>query len=267
MVLSPFTVGTTLGRGWMGRHRPIVKTYKKSTEKVRKAPATTTTSKNQCRRPYLTCGRRRHPIPVGHLWASVSLSTWWLSSPSAASACAAVKIIVTASRASCTRTAASSPAIVSTFCLGFHVRHIIAAGHKIELVRQIETAAMKPTVRATRGAPFTPQSRSPHASWRVVVQPRPRRGSNYHICVMDKGGGGIGEGGAPSEGWEISGRKKSVPYVLGKTGERGKGTVLKDDERRHFSEVQVVPGGGHRVGVSHAGEPSETSFAHRPAPK
>ena len=54
MVLSPFTVGTTLGRGWMGRHRPIVKTYKKSTEKVRKAPATTTTSKNQCRRPYTT---------------------------------------------------------------------------------------------------------------------------------------------------------------------------------------------------------------------
>ena len=99
------------------------------------------------------------------------------------------------------------------------------------------------------------------------MQPRPRRGSNYHICVMDKGGGGIGEGGAPSEGWEISGRKKSVPYVLGKAGERGKGTTPKDDERRHFSEVQVVPGGGHRVGVSHAGEPSETSFAHRPAPK
>jgi hypothetical protein len=99
------------------------------------------------------------------------------------------------------------------------------------------------------------------------VQPRPRRGSNYHICVMDKGGGGIREGGAPSEGWEILGRKKSVPYVLGKAGERGKGTTPKDDERRHFSEVQVVPGGGHRVGVSHAGEPSETSFAHPTAPK
>ncbi|KAL5672279.1 hypothetical protein ACJX0J_016585, partial [Zea mays] len=45
----------------------------------------------------------------------------------------------------------SSPTIVPTFCLGFHVYHIVAAGHKVGVVCQTDTAAMKPTTRGTGG--------------------------------------------------------------------------------------------------------------------
>ncbi|KAK3143330.1 hypothetical protein QOZ80_4AG0299040 [Eleusine coracana subsp. coracana] len=88
-------------------------------------------------------------------------------------------------------------ASVPTFRLGFHVRRLVAAGHKVGVVRQTETAAIKAAAQkaggATGGAPF---SRGLSAVYtRATIEAAageleggvaPEEGSRYLVCVVDK---------------------------------------------------------------------------------
>ncbi|KAG8066765.1 hypothetical protein GUJ93_ZPchr0004g38208 [Zizania palustris] len=85
-------------------------------------------------------------------------------------------------------------ASVPTFRLGFHVRRLVAAGHKVGVVRQTETAAIK----AARGggAVGTPFARGLSALYtRATIEAAagelegggaPDEGSMYLVCVVDK---------------------------------------------------------------------------------
>ncbi|WVZ87223.1 LOW QUALITY PROTEIN: hypothetical protein U9M48_033898, partial [Paspalum notatum var. saurae] len=80
-------------------------------------------------------------------------------------------------------------ASVPTYRLGFHVRRLVAAGHKVGVLRQTETTAIKAAAAAQKGwgaagAPFA-RGGSPRRArgWRR----RARGGSSgYLVCVVDK---------------------------------------------------------------------------------
>ena len=90
-------------------------------------------------------------------------------------------------------------ASVPTFRLGFHVRRLVAAGHKVGVVRQTETAAIKAAAAAQKGggAAGAPFARGLSAVYtRATIEAAagelegggaaPEEGSRYLVCVVDK---------------------------------------------------------------------------------
>jgi DNA mismatch repair protein MSH3 len=89
-------------------------------------------------------------------------------------------------------------ASVPTFRLGFHVRRLVAAGHKVGVVRQTETAAIKAAAAAAAqkggGAPFARGLSAVYT--RATIEAAagelegggaaPEEGSRYLVCVVDK---------------------------------------------------------------------------------
>ncbi|XP_040379670.1 DNA mismatch repair protein MSH3 [Oryza brachyantha] len=85
-------------------------------------------------------------------------------------------------------------ASIPTFRLGFHVRRLVAAGHKVGVVRQTETAAIKAAHGG--GAAGTPFARGLSAVYtRATIEAAagelegggaPDEGSRYLVCVVDK---------------------------------------------------------------------------------
>ncbi|KAF8769313.1 hypothetical protein HU200_006828 [Digitaria exilis] len=91
-------------------------------------------------------------------------------------------------------------ASIPTFRLGFHVRRLVAAGHKVGVVRQTETAAIKAAAAAANkggGAAAAPFARGLSAVYtRATIEAAagelegggaaPEEGSRYLVCVVDK---------------------------------------------------------------------------------
>ncbi|TVU16653.1 hypothetical protein EJB05_40228, partial [Eragrostis curvula] len=87
-------------------------------------------------------------------------------------------------------------ASIPTFRLGFHVRRLVAAGHKVGVVRQTETAAIKAAAQRAGGAPAAPFARDLSAVYtRATIEAaageleggaEPEEGSRYLVCVVDK---------------------------------------------------------------------------------
>ncbi|KAJ1273530.1 hypothetical protein BS78_06G288000 [Paspalum vaginatum] len=88
-------------------------------------------------------------------------------------------------------------ASVPTYRLGFHVRRLVAAGHKVGVVRQTETAAIKAAAHKGGGAAGAPFARGLSAVYtRATIEAAagelegggaaPEEGSGYLVCVVDK---------------------------------------------------------------------------------
>lgn len=85
-------------------------------------------------------------------------------------------------------------ASVPTFRLGFHVRRLVAAGHKVGVVRQTETAAIKAAANKGGAAPFARGLSAVYT--RATIEAAagelegagaaPEEGSRYLVCVVDK---------------------------------------------------------------------------------
>uniref|UniRef100_A0A0E0KWZ7 DNA mismatch repair protein MSH3 n=1 Tax=Oryza punctata TaxID=4537 RepID=A0A0E0KWZ7_ORYPU len=98
-------------------------------------------------------------------------------------------------------------ASIPTFRLGFHVRRLVAAGHKVGVVRQTETAAIKAAHGG--GAAGTPFARGLSAVYtRATIEAAagelegggaPDEGSRYLVCVVDKEVDAMG-----TEGFEVN---------------------------------------------------------------
>ncbi|XP_062227181.1 DNA mismatch repair protein MSH3 [Phragmites australis] len=83
-------------------------------------------------------------------------------------------------------------ASVPTFRLGFHVRRLVAAGHKVGVVRQTESAAIKAAQKGG-GAPFArglsavyTRATIEAAAGELEGGAAPEEGSRYLVCVVDK---------------------------------------------------------------------------------
>lgn len=88
-------------------------------------------------------------------------------------------------------------ASIPTFRLGFHVRRLVAAGHRVGVVRQTETAAIKAAAHKAGGAAAAPFARGLSAVYtRATIEAAagelegggaaPEEESRYLVCVVDK---------------------------------------------------------------------------------
>ncbi|XP_020401346.1 DNA mismatch repair protein MSH3 isoform X2 [Zea mays] len=123
-------------------------------------------------------------------------------------------------------------ASVPNFRLGFHVRRLVAAGHKVGVVRQTETAAIKAAARGVGGAPF---SRGLSAVYtRATIEAAagelegggaaaPEEGSSYLVCIVDKEVEAAGR-----EGLQV---KVGLVAIEVSTGEVVHGEFLDSDSR------------------------------------
>ncbi|KAL5214875.1 hypothetical protein ABZP36_004027 [Zizania latifolia] len=128
-------------------------------------------------------------------------------------------------------------ASVPIFRLGFHVRRLVAAGHKVGVVRQTETAAIK----AARGggASGTPFARELSALYtRATIEAAagelegsgaPDEGSRYLVCVVDKEVDAKGR-----EGFEV---KIGVVAIEVSTGEVVHGEFIDGVSRNGLEAV------------------------------
>ncbi|XP_034586927.1 DNA mismatch repair protein MSH3 [Setaria viridis] len=133
-------------------------------------------------------------------------------------------------------------ASVPTFRLGFHVRRLVAAGHKVGVVRQTETAAIKAAAAAqkgggTAGAPFARGLSAVYT--RATIEAAagelegggaaPEEGSRYLVCVVDKEVEATGR-----EGFEV---KVGVVAIEVSTGEVVHGEFMDTTSRSGLEAV------------------------------
>ncbi|XP_044967026.1 DNA mismatch repair protein MSH3 isoform X1 [Hordeum vulgare subsp. vulgare] len=129
-------------------------------------------------------------------------------------------------------------ASVPTFRLGFHVRRLVDAGHKVGVVRQTETAAIK--AAAARGgggaAPFARELSAVYT--RATIEAgagelegggAPEEGSRYLVCVVDKELDAVGR-----EGFEV---KVGVVAIEVSTGEVVHGEFMDGASRSGLEAV------------------------------
>lgn len=128
-------------------------------------------------------------------------------------------------------------ASIPTFRLGFHVRRLVAAGHKVGVVRQTETAAIKAAHGG--GAAGTPFARGLSAVYtRATIEAAagelegggaPDEGSRYLVCVVDKEVDAMG-----TEGFEV---KIGVVAIEVSTGEVVHGEFMDGVSRNGLEAV------------------------------
>uniref|UniRef100_A0A0D9ZSL9 DNA mismatch repair protein MSH3 n=1 Tax=Oryza glumipatula TaxID=40148 RepID=A0A0D9ZSL9_9ORYZ len=128
-------------------------------------------------------------------------------------------------------------ASIPTFRLGFHVRRLVAAGHKVGVVRQTETAAIKAAHGG--GAAGTPFARGLSAVYtRATIEAAagelegggaPDEGSRYLVCVVDKEVDAMG-----TEGFEV---KIGVVAIEVSTGELVHGEFMDGVSRNGLEAV------------------------------
>ncbi|CAN6236705.1 unnamed protein product [Urochloa humidicola] len=130
-------------------------------------------------------------------------------------------------------------ASVPTFRLGFHVRRLVAAGHKVGVVRQTETAAIKAAAAAHKGggAPFARGLSAVYT--RATIEAAagelegggaaPEEGSRYLVCVVDKEVEATGR-----EGFEV---KVGVVAIEVSTGEVVHGEFMDTASRSGLEAV------------------------------
>ncbi|CAO2044280.1 unnamed protein product [Urochloa humidicola] len=133
-------------------------------------------------------------------------------------------------------------ASIPTFRLGFHVRRLVAAGHKVGVVRQTETAAIKASAAAHKGggAAGAPFARGLSAVYtRATIEAAagelegggaaPEEASRYLICVVDKEVEATGR-----EGLEV---KVGVVAIEVSTGEVVHGEFMDTASRNGLEAV------------------------------
>ncbi|RLM65599.1 DNA mismatch repair protein MSH3 [Panicum miliaceum] len=133
-------------------------------------------------------------------------------------------------------------ASVPTFRLGFHVRRLVAAGHKVGVVRQTETAAIKAAAAAQKGggAAGAPFARGLSAVYtRATIEAAagelegggaaPEEGSRYLVCVVDKEVEATGR-----EGFDV---KVGVVAIEVSTGEVVHGEFMDTTSRSGLEAV------------------------------
>uniref|UniRef100_A0A0E0DKD1 DNA mismatch repair protein MSH3 n=1 Tax=Oryza meridionalis TaxID=40149 RepID=A0A0E0DKD1_9ORYZ len=128
-------------------------------------------------------------------------------------------------------------ASIPTFRLGFHVRRLVAAGHKVGVVRQTETAAIKAAHGG--GAAGTPFARGLSAVYtRATIEAAagelegggaPDEGSRYLVCVVDREVDAMG-----TEGFEV---KIGVVAIEVSTGEVVHGEFMDGVSRNGLEAV------------------------------
>ncbi|PNT62187.1 DNA mismatch repair protein MSH3 isoform X2 [Brachypodium distachyon] len=128
-------------------------------------------------------------------------------------------------------------ASVPTFRLGFHVRRLVAAGHKVGVVRQTETAAIKAAHGgAAAGAPFARGLSAVYTRATIEASAgelegggAPEEGSRYLVCVVDREAEAVGR-----EGFEV---KVGVVAVEVSTGEVVHGEFMDGASRSGLEAV------------------------------
>jgi DNA mismatch repair protein MSH3 len=131
-------------------------------------------------------------------------------------------------------------ASVPTFRLGFHVRRLVAAGHKVGVVRQTETAAIKAAAAAAQKGGGAPFARGLSAVYtRATIEAAagelegggaaPEEGSRYLVCVVDKEVEATGR-----EGFEV---KVGVVAIDVSTGEVVHGEFMDTASRSGLEAV------------------------------
>ncbi|SPT18920.1 unnamed protein product [Triticum aestivum] len=130
-------------------------------------------------------------------------------------------------------------ASVPTFRLGFHVRRLVDAGHKVGVVRQTETAAIKAAAAARGGGGAAPFARELSAVYtRATIEAgagemegggAPEEGSRYLVCVVDKEVDAVGR-----EGFEV---KVGVVAIEVSTGEVVHGELMDGAARSGLEAV------------------------------
>ncbi|CAO1943543.1 unnamed protein product [Urochloa humidicola] len=131
-------------------------------------------------------------------------------------------------------------ASVPTFRLGFHVRRLVAAGHKVGVVRQTETAAIKAAAAAAHKGGGAPFARGLSAVYtRATIEAAagelegggaaPEEGSRYLVCVVDKEVEATGR-----EGFEV---KIGVVAIEVSTGEVVHGEFMDTASRSGLEAV------------------------------
>ncbi|CAL5029203.1 unnamed protein product [Urochloa decumbens] len=131
-------------------------------------------------------------------------------------------------------------ASIPTFRLGFHVRRLVAAGHKVGVVRQTETAAIKAANAAAHKGGGAPFARGLSAVYtRATIEAAagelegggaaPEEGSKYLVCVVDKEVEATGR-----EGFEV---KVGVVAIEVSTGEVVHGEFMDTASRSGLEAV------------------------------
>jgi DNA mismatch repair protein MSH3 len=130
-------------------------------------------------------------------------------------------------------------ASIPTFRLGFHVRRLVAAGHKVGVVRQTETAAIKAAAHKSGGAAGAPFTRGLSAVYtRATIEAAageleggaaPDEGSRYLVCVVDKEVDATGR-----EGFDV---KVGVVAIEVSTGEVVHGEFMDGPSRSGLEAV------------------------------
>ncbi|KAM0877513.1 hypothetical protein ACQ4PT_035437 [Festuca glaucescens] len=130
-------------------------------------------------------------------------------------------------------------ASVPTFRLGFHVRRLVDAGHRVGVVRQTETAAIKAAAAArgeTGAAPFARELSAVYtratieaAAGEMEGGGEPEEGSRYLVCVVDKEVETVGR-----EGFEV---KVGVVAIEVSTGEVVHGEFMDNASRSGLEAV------------------------------
>lgn len=129
-------------------------------------------------------------------------------------------------------------ASIPAFRLGFHVRRLVAAGHKVGVVRQTETAAIKAAAGGAGGAPFARGLSAVYT--RATIEAAagdlegggaaaPEEGSSYLVCVVDKEVEAAGR-----EGLQV---KVGMVAIEVSTGEVVHGEFLDSDSRSGLEAV------------------------------
>ncbi|KAL6651764.1 hypothetical protein ACP70R_010689 [Stipagrostis hirtigluma subsp. patula] len=128
-------------------------------------------------------------------------------------------------------------ASVPTFRLGFHVRRLVAAGHKVGVVRQTETAAIKAAQKGgAAGAPFARGLSAVYT--RATIEALAgeleggadaEEGSRYLVCVVDSEVEATGR-----EGFEV---KVGVVAIEVSTGEVVHGEFMDSASRSGLEAV------------------------------
>ncbi|KAL6844331.1 hypothetical protein ACP4OV_026004 [Aristida adscensionis] len=130
-------------------------------------------------------------------------------------------------------------ASVPTFRLGFHVRRLVAAGHKVGVVRQTETAAIKAAQKGgAAGAPFArglsavyTRATIEAAAGELEGGAAPDEGSRYLVCVVDNELEATGK-----EGFDV---KVGVVAVEVSTGEVVHGEFMDKASRSGLEAVLI----------------------------